>query len=329
MNISIIGSGWVGCHLAYKLQKDNNVTIFEKNDDIFSETSYKNQNRLHIGYHYARSSKTRNLCLETFNRFYSDYRHLTKKVINNYYCISEESIIDSDTYLKIYEGYDFVKSDYSLKNVSCVIDTNELYIDFSKSKDFFKNNIKNIKLNQKIDKRKIKLLSKEYDLVIDCTNNNLGIIKNDSIYYELTLTLLYEKRKDLDFGAFTFVDGPFFSIYPYSQNLFTVTDVEYTPLFRRKSPIKIEKEKNKLKNKIEINKNKIEDKINKYLPNFLDQFKYVDYFLSTKVKFKNKQDDRYPVIVKTENLISTFTGKIQGIYVIEDFIFKFINDKKF
>jgi Trk K+ transport system NAD-binding subunit len=38
MKIAIIGGGWVGCHLASKLMNEHNVTLFEKNEELFDET---------------------------------------------------------------------------------------------------------------------------------------------------------------------------------------------------------------------------------------------------------------------------------------------------
>ena len=72
MKIGIIGGGWVGCHLANKLKENHEITIFEKNKTIFSETSIKNQNRVHEGYHYARSYNTRELCKNTLNKFINE-----------------------------------------------------------------------------------------------------------------------------------------------------------------------------------------------------------------------------------------------------------------
>jgi len=80
MKIAIIGGGWVGCHLAAKLFREHNVSIYEKNNSFFQGTSYNNQNRLHLGYHYARSFKTRELCKNTFERFINDYSFLVKNV---------------------------------------------------------------------------------------------------------------------------------------------------------------------------------------------------------------------------------------------------------
>jgi L-2-hydroxyglutarate oxidase LhgO len=88
MKIAIIGGGWIGCHLANKLGDVHDITIYEKNSTLFTETSYKNQNRLHLGYHYARSFETRELCLSTFDRFIDDYGFATEKVDKNLYCVA-------------------------------------------------------------------------------------------------------------------------------------------------------------------------------------------------------------------------------------------------
>jgi hypothetical protein len=74
------------------------------------------------------------------------------------------------------------------------------------------------------------------------------------------------------------------------------------------------------------NSKEIEKKILKYYPEFLDTFKYNGYFLSTKSKIISGSDHRYPIIVPKNNIIHCFTGKIQGIYIIEDYITSYINN---
>ena len=36
MKITIIGGGWVGCHLAKQLKNDHEITLIEKDDEIIS-----------------------------------------------------------------------------------------------------------------------------------------------------------------------------------------------------------------------------------------------------------------------------------------------------
>ena len=129
MRIAIIGGGWVGCHLANKLRDVHTVTIFEKNAKLFQESSYNNQNRLHRGYHYARNSKTRELCADTFTRFTDDYNFLVEPVFNNAYAIPSESVLDYGTYKKIFYDYHFSEVSYDLDNLKEIPGVDILSVD--------------------------------------------------------------------------------------------------------------------------------------------------------------------------------------------------------
>ena len=72
-NIIIIGTGWYGLYTALLLQNKYNVIILEKNSEIFNNSSNYNQNRLHLGYHYPRCSKTRNLCVNSYHKFINKF----------------------------------------------------------------------------------------------------------------------------------------------------------------------------------------------------------------------------------------------------------------
>lgn len=321
MRIAIVGAGWVGCHLAKHLMDKNNIDIYECNE-IFHGSSYHNQNRLHLGFHYPRNKRTRNLCKTTFNRFLLEYGELVNDVNNNIYSISSNSLIDFETYKDIltYDGIDFKETNIKLNNIEGSIISNEKYIDFSKAKLYFTKLIGDkVKIKKIFD---IGELSNNYDLVINCTNN---IIKTyESSYYELTVSLLYEKiNNELSFDALTIVDGDFFSIYPYQDNLYTITDVKYTPVY---SDPKLDNILNKNID-IELIRQLIESKITKIYTNFKNDFKYNSYFTSIKTKTYNNCADRYPIIIQNNNTISCFTGKIQGIYIIEDMIKRIINEK--
>jgi hypothetical protein len=324
MKIAIIGGGWVGCHLAYKLKNEHEITIFERNDNLFEETSYKNQNRLHIGFHYARNNKTRKLCLDTFDRFLLDYEFLTKEVQHNLYCVPKNtSILDYETYIQIFRDFEYSETENFFKNVEGCINTKERYIDFDVAKRFFNNQLSDLVVKKKITPNKLLSIRKEYDLVINATNNEIKDHNNHNSFFELTISLIYENIKKPEFDALTMVDGTLFSIYPYFDNKFTVTDVEHTPIKRFKTISALEKYRKNISNSlIEEKKKLIEKKINKYYPSFGKNFKYDSYFLSVKSKILSESDERYPVINKENNVINCFTGKIQGIYIIEDFIKK-------
>ena len=125
------------------------------------------------------------------------------------------------------------------------------------------------------------------------------------------------------------VDGQLFSIYPYESNTYTVTDVEHTPIKKFKTIKSLKNFKKTIsKDLIESKIQRIQNKIISYYPEFLDDFKYKNYFISIKSKIIDSSDSRSPVISKKNNIINCFTGKIQGIYLIEDYIKKFITNIK-
>lgn len=322
MRIAIIGGGWVGCHLAMKLKDDHTVTLFERNSKLFQETSYNNQNRLHQGYHYARNAKTRELCENTFDRFISEYPLLVENVYNNAYAIIEnESTIDYGTFKKIFYDYTYSEVDLGLDKLKDVVLVNEKFINFEKAAEYFNDQLQHLVVNTEITKAEA--LKEDFDLVLNCTNNRLPDPKCKTSFYELTITLLFEKVGYAPFGALTLVDGDFISIYPYSKkdgkSIFTVSDVKYTPVAKF-NKIKQKDNFKFTQHDYEFYKEVITARVINYYPEFKDTFKYTGYFLSTKAKYVNQSADRYPVISQQENVINCFTGKIQGIYVIEDYV---------
>ena len=85
--------------------------------------------------------------------------------------------------------------------------------------------------------------------------------------------------------------------------------------------------KETIKDNLIANKqNLIEEKVKEFFPDFLEHFSYSDYFISIKTKIISNSDSRYPVIEKNGNVINCFSGKIQGIYIIEDYIKQIINE---
>jgi hypothetical protein len=326
MKIAIVGAGWVGCHLAYKFKDSHNIKLYEKNSEIFLGSSLFNQNRLHLGFHYPRNSETRDLCKNTFENFLIDYKFLTKKIDKNIYCIPKlKSYLDFNTFLKIYSDYEIELSDTNLKNISGCINTKERFIDANKAKNFFEGVLNGLIIYEKINKTKLKKLSKNFDIVVDCTNNENEIIKKN-VFYELTISLIYEKNNETDFDSLTLVDGKLFSLFPYKNNQYTLTDVEFTPIKKFKTFKEVHTHQKKITPKyIKKIRGLIEGKVFEYYPSFSKDFTYKDYFFSTKTKTDNLSDSRYPIIKKQGNVISCFTGKIQGIYIIEEFLKKIIS----
>jgi hypothetical protein len=322
MRITIIGGGWLGCHLATKLKNSHIVKIFEKSD-IFNGSSFYNQNRLHKGFHYSRNQKTRKLCYDTFNLFIKDYNHLVDDIPNNYYVIPQnKSLIDFGTFKSIfnYEEIYFKEENLDLlSNIEGSIIVDEKYINPVKTKEYFKSLLKDNLIKKEIKIKDLNVLSKENDLVIDVTNNILKPTPDH--YYELSLTLIYDRLIKDNFGSITMVDGPLFSIYPYKNTEYTVTDVQYTPMYTSPNIKDIFKYKTTINNAIIDNiKSKIEEKILYYYGGFKTHFEYKGYYTSVKVKKLSESADRSPTIIQDGNVVTCVTGKIQGIYTLENYI---------
>jgi hypothetical protein len=338
--IIIIGGGWYGCHIASILKNNYNIVMIEKNNDIFNNSSYFNQNRLHLGYHYCRNYSTRNMCQKYYSQFIEKYKNIVDFINNNYYVISKDSLIDYETFLSIYkyENFDFELTDNTFNNVNGkIIKVKENVINSDKAYYYFKEDLKDIEIifntsflkyeknNDTIyvycDNDKIY----ECDILLDCTYNQSGLSKQQ-YSYELTISLLYEKINSTHFDAVTIMDGKFSSLYPrdVSNCIYTLTDVEFTPIVSS-TDFKDILEYKLIDGKLEEIKNNMEHKFEQYYSDFLKNFEYKGYFLSNKTKMISNSDSRDITIEEIEkNVITVNCGKIYGIFDFENFIKKYL-----
>ncbi|MDD5407047.1 MAG: FAD-dependent oxidoreductase [Sulfurovaceae bacterium] len=323
-SIAIIGSGWYGAHIGVKmLEKGCSVLIYEKNNEIFNGASSFNQNRLHLGFHYPRSSDTRKLCREGYDKFIKEYGFCVHDIKNNIYLIAKESLVDYKTYLGIYNyeeiNYRQCESLNEFNNIQGGICVDEKFIDPLVAKHYFSKKLANvIRLGKNISN--VYELSLGFDYVYDCTYNALGLMSdfnNYNVIYELTLSLLY--KSNITDTAYTIMDGEFGSVYPYDihNDLFSLTSVKYTPLIKTQNYNDI--------NNYVVDENHIyhlrdlmEADIIKYIPSFTRDFKYHSFFVSYKCKINNPSDSRELVTKQTINIHTVVCGKITGIFELDD-----------
>ena len=93
MKIAIIGAGIYGCHLALCLKNQgNSIDVYDMSSDLFSGASTHNSFRIHKGYHYPRSGKTREMCKLDEVEFLKYYSHLTSSEQANpkILCVSDD-----------------------------------------------------------------------------------------------------------------------------------------------------------------------------------------------------------------------------------------------
>lgn len=327
----IIGAGWYGCHIGLFLKdKGHEVTILEKNKNIFLGSSGYNQFRLHKGFHYPRSSQTISEVIKNFKKFYNKYRKFVYFPKNNYYCIAKKkSLIDTLTYEIIFKSHKIkFKKKYNkhFKNVEGTYTVNEGVIKNNKIINFYKKKLKkNIFFNKKI--LDIKKIQKKFDYVLDCTNHTFLKKSGNNFNYVLTISAVYKKKPKKNVFPITIMDGKLPSLYPYSdqKNFYTLTHSKYTHIKKFKSFKELENFKSQITKK-EIKKitKKMENSIIKYYPDFSKNFKYQKYFFSYKVLPREKTDKRSTIILKKENVISCTSPKISNIFTFQDYVAKLL-----
>ena len=331
--IAIIGSGWYGCYVAeYLLDNYNNlsITIIDKNADFYSGSSLRNQNRLHLGFHYPRCDTTKKKCNQYFKRFIDKYDELSEIINKNYYVLSNKSNINFNNYIEKYTELDVESIDNTfLDNIDGkILNVKERFINFNNAKKYFNEKFKNrvvFKLNYEVTT----IINKEqsvsindtlsYDKVFNCTYNQIQSQQN--VVYEKCLTLLYKKINPTPFDCLTIMDGDFSSIFFYDNDIYTLTNVKYTPLISSAN----------LNDVIDFKNYDLNDKIKKmeestlyYYKDFDKNFKYHDYYESFKCKNISTNDSRDINIDINDNIFNVWCGKISFIFEMDKHINKFI-----
>lgn len=241
--IAIIGGGWYGCHVALTLkQSGHDVQLFEARSRLFDGASGNNQNRLHLGFHYARDWVTRQDCRRGFGEFVARYGELTREVEHNVYAVAANgrSHLDFGTYRDIMRasGLSFQElpaDSFGLQNCEGAIRVAERVIRFDDARHFFYAQFAEdeLRLNETVADP-LALLA-DFDAVIDATHGAFG---TDPGSFEVCLTLalaaarpdLLEPDRLVGSLGLTIMDGPFLSIYPDGSGGATLTHVELTRL---------------------------------------------------------------------------------------------------
>ena len=235
MKIRIIGAGFYGCHIAETLiSAGHEVEIIEARDEIFGGASGSIPARLHEGFHYPRSKRTRDACQKHLPDFLKKYGRFCCPVKrDNIYAIAEGgSLVDFPQYVDTLRGemeFDVISSPfaYGLTNVEGAIKTGERHIVTDDVKAYFEN-----ALDGHITYGTVPLIvdSDEYDLTVDatfCAYDAAGVDR-----YEPCIVGLLEGCTD---NAVTIMDGPFTSLYPWKESagLCSISSAKWTPISKQ------------------------------------------------------------------------------------------------
>tara|TARA_B100000900_G_C20559302_1_gene708164 strand:+ start:355 stop:1398 length:1044 start_codon:yes stop_codon:yes gene_type:complete len=338
IKIAIIGSGWFGCHIGLKLKEKNfNIKIFEKGNDIFFNSSGNNTNRLHLGFHYPRSIKTRDMSYKGYKRFVKEYPKLSTKIKENIYAIADDNLnkISPKSFTRSMIKSKLKLNEYSvsqtdLKNVLKTFNTSERQIDHIKAKKFFLNNLKkNLYLNCEIKKitkinKKFKLNNELFDYVVNCTSQQSFKLNKLKLTYEHCVISLYKSKKR-NHKSYTIMDGPYYTLLKWNKDIFGLYSVKFSRLMSSKNFQKVKKSylNFKHKNQKTIQNNLVKDFL-KFYPNFKNNFKFIKNLHSIRTINTNKNDARLSLVKNKNNFINVMSGKIDHIFYASDQVLKCI-----
>jgi hypothetical protein len=349
--VLIVGTGWYGCHAAMVLDKLGIIyDMVDTSNGFMVESSTKNQNRLHLGFHYPRAYRTRHECINGYTEFCQTYPDSRITVHKNLYLVAKDSIVDFRTYANIFAfektPFDIIQSSeragmpfpWLEDRFDGFMLTKECLIDNERAAKFFEAKLRSSLVpdykpsDLVITSDSIICKGISYALALDCTYGQL--LPQENTFFELSCTWLYKLKNapveatTTDLFAFTVMDGPFYSIYPYKpdQQLFTLTHVAYTPLFVSDSidDIRRRQYSDVPGAQIQEHRLKTEADVRTSIPCFDDYFKYTGYFLSVKTKSRQRADDRSMTVQTTQNVISFCGGKITGIFAMERYLMRLI-----
>lgn len=229
MRIRVLGGGWYGCHIALALLREgHDVQLHEVRDRLFAGASGANPARLHLGFHYPRSAKTRAACQEHTARFMQVYGPMTRPVLSNIYAVAEgESLLDFGTYkaaIAEIEHITIVPEDFGLRRCEGAVLTGERHIRIDLARNYFRDHL-GAAVRYEVKPEDSSLT--DWDWTVDCTFAALGSELVDR--YEPCVTALMKGPTD---RAVTIMDGPFPSLYPWNESmgLSSLTSALYTPL---------------------------------------------------------------------------------------------------
>lgn len=322
MKIRILGGGFYGCHLAMTLRADGHkVELHEKTDRLFNGASGNIPARIHEGYHYPRSKKTRDACQAHIPAFMQVYGQFTRGVETNIYAIAaDHSMVDYEQYVdslsREVSFHEIDPASYGLRNVEGAILTQERHIVTDDVRVYFEEQLKDVVIYNSSPEV---VNNPHYDLTIDCTfcaNDSRNIDR-----YEPCVVGLLAGPTDT---AITIMDGPFASLYPWNEDegLCSLSSAKWTPFSKTCDTYE---DANFILGRLSIDEinARVEGMFNdlcRYYPT-LDKYLIKGSCLSIRAMPLSGADARLVDVVKVgPKAVRVRAGKIDAVVAAEDYI---------
>ena len=261
----VIGGGIYGSWIALELRSllAGRVVLLEREEGLLQRASYRNQARVHGGYHYPRSLLTGLRSRVNYPRFVSEFEHCIDEGFDAYYAIARRF---SNTSARRFRNFCArigapleraprrVRDLFNLDLIEDVFQVRECAFDAIRLRDEMLQRLQDARVEVLLGseacsvrglddgrleltyRRCAELRTETADVVLNCTFSSLNRILRDSgfgglsLKHELAELALVEVPEPLREVGITVMCGPFFSLLPFPpRGLHSLSHVRYTP----------------------------------------------------------------------------------------------------
>lgn len=267
-DIVIIGGGFFGLSLAqffYRERGVRSILVLEKERDVMQRASYRNQARVHTGYHYPRSILTALRSRVNMPRFLHDYEACITKDFESYYAVGTALSKVSAAQFRLFcerigaeieDASSEITALFDPTMIEAVFRTKEYVFDAVKLKSMLLQDLSRTPIELRTGVKALQVFSipdggvgikaqaetgtsfqVNAEHVYNCSYASLNELNLASdlpvipLKHELTEIVLTELSPAFKTFGVTVMDGPFFSLLPFpsSGGLHSLTHVRYTP----------------------------------------------------------------------------------------------------
>ena len=265
-DVLVIGGGFYGCVLAcFEADRGARVHLVEREDELLTRASYRNQARVHNGYHYPRSYRTAYRSRVNLPRFQEEFREAVDDRFTALYAIARQGSHTSagqfrrfcDTIGAVLEpAPPGLRGLFEPRLVEGVFLTYEPVFDAVKLRVLVRDRMQRsgvtvwtgweaLKVARGGEDGRLEVTVREGGgeltkviqarRVLNCTYSSLSRLKGaepggNVLKHEMTEIALVQVPDELQELGITVMDGPYFSILPFpAEGCHSLSHVRYTP----------------------------------------------------------------------------------------------------
>jgi glycine/D-amino acid oxidase-like deaminating enzyme len=352
----VIGGGFYGSTIAIYLMRQRGfgrVTLIEREPALLTRASFRNQARVHNGYHYPRSFTTAYRSRVNLPRFVRDWPDAVKTDFTKLYAISRRnSKVTARQFVRFCEeiGAPISVAEPELAAlfepllIEQVFQVEEYAFDAAKLARWADRELRECGVEIRLDTRATGIsngpkgtlnvalsprghstASVKARYVFNCTYSGINQFGGDfpgtqtRLKHEITEMALVAAPPNLRDLGVTVLDGPFFSLMPFpARGLHSLSHVRYTPHLNWIDSTAVDPYEKLARYECATRVDRMLRDVGRYLPAVLDA-QYVESLFEVKtVLVKSEGDDGRPILFEKSDAFprcyTVLGGKIDNIY---------------